>query len=57
MGKQEVAGLVKLCVDTIIKTQKLPHIEDIMTAKFSVAGMQDVKIEDLLGSEEVQLDM
>lgn len=32
-------------------------IEDIMTGKVSVTDMHDVKIEDLLGRDEVQLDM
>lgn len=57
MDKQEQAELLKRCVDTGIKTQKIPRIEDIMTGKVSVTDMQDVRIEDLLGREEVQLDM
>lgn len=57
MDKQEQAELLKRCVDTGIKTQKIPRIEDIMTGKVSVTDMQDVRIEDLLGRDEVQLDM
>ncbi|RNF39632.1 polysaccharide biosynthesis protein [Planococcus salinus] len=57
LGKVETAELIKVCVDTGIKTQTIPLIEDIMTGKVSVTDMQDVKIEDLLGRDEVQLDM
>lgn len=57
MGRQQMAELLKLCVDTGVRTQKIPRIEDIMTGKVSVTDMQDVKIEDLLGRDEVQLDM
>ncbi|MDN4605936.1 polysaccharide biosynthesis protein [Sporosarcina highlanderae] len=57
MDKQEQTELLKRCVDTGIKTQKIPRIEDIMTGKVSVSDMQDVKIEDLLGRDEVELDM
>ncbi|MDW0116313.1 nucleoside-diphosphate sugar epimerase/dehydratase [Sporosarcina thermotolerans] len=57
MDKQEQAELLKRCVDTGIKTQKIPRIEDIMTGKVSVTDMQDVRIEDLLGRDEIQLDM
>nr|WP_285851860.1 nucleoside-diphosphate sugar epimerase/dehydratase [Sporosarcina luteola] len=57
MGRQQMAELLKLCVDTGARTQKIPRIEDIMTGKVSVTDIQDVKIEDLLGRDEVQLDM
>ena len=57
MGKQQMAELMKLCIDTGIRTQKIPRIEDLMTGKVSVNDMQDVKIEDLLGRDEVELDV
>lgn len=57
MGKQQMAKLMTLCIDTGVKTQKIPRIEDLMTGKVSVNDMQDVKIEDLLGRDEVQLDL
>lgn len=57
LSKQDSAELIKHCMDTGIKTQTIPLIEDIMTGKVSVTDIQDVKIEDLLGREEVKLDM
>ncbi len=57
LGKGEATKIIKNCLDTGIHTQKIPVIEDIMTGKVSVNEIQDVKIEDLLGREEVQLDM
>lgn len=57
MPKSEMSVLIKQCVDTGVKTQTIPKIEDIMTGKVSVSDMQDVKIEDLLGRDEVKLDM
>ena len=57
MEKQEMANLMKICVDTGVRTQTIPRIEDLMTGKVSVNDMQDVKIEDLLGRDEVQLDL
>lgn len=57
MGRQQMAELVKVCVDTGVRTQTIPKIEDLMTGKVSVTDIQDVKIEDLLGRDEVQLDM
>lgn len=57
LEKQEMASLMKICVDTGVRTQTIPRIEDLMTGKVSVNDMQDVKIEDLLGRDEVQLDL
>lgn len=57
LGKREIAELMKKVVDTGIRTQMIPLIEDIMTGKLSVTDIKDVKIEDLLGREEVKLDM
>lgn len=57
MAKQEMTELMKRCVATGVRTQMIPRIEDLMTGKVSVNDMRDVKIEDLLGRDEVQLDM
>jgi len=57
MTKQQMADLMKVCIDTGVKTQTIPRIEDLMTGKVSVTDMQDVRIEDLLGRDEVQLDL
>lgn len=57
LEKQEMTSLMKICVDTGVRTQTIPRIEDLMTGKVSVNDMQDVKIEDLLGRDEVQLDL
>lgn len=57
LGKREATKIIKRCLDSGIHTQKIPVIEDIMTGKVSINEIQDVKIEDLLGREEVQLDM
>ena len=57
LSKRDSAELIKHCMDTGIKTQTIPLIEDVMTGKVSVTDIQDVKIEDLLGREEVKLDM
>ncbi|MGI2327525.1 polysaccharide biosynthesis protein [Planococcus sp. YIM B11945] len=57
LSKKAMADLTKLCIDTGAKTQTIPRIEDLMTGKITVSDIRDVKIEDLLGREEVKLDM
>ncbi|MCM3709221.1 polysaccharide biosynthesis protein [Sporosarcina luteola] len=57
MARHELTELMKQCVATGVRTQMIPRIEDLMTGKVSVNDIRDVKIEDLLGRDEVQLDM
>ena len=57
LSKQALVDLSKLCIETGVKTQTIPRIEDLMTGKVSVNDMRDVKIEDLLGREEVELNL
>lgn len=57
LTKVRTAELIQACMDLGVRTQTIPLIEDIMTGKLSVSDIQDVKIEDLLGRDEVQLDM
>ena len=55
--KQAMSSLMKKCVDTTVNTQTIPMIERLINGDVSVRDMRDVKIEDLLGREEVQLDL
>lgn len=57
LSKQNMVSLSKRCIETGVKTMTIPRIEDLMTGKVSVTDMRDVKIEDLLGREEVELDL
>lgn len=57
LSKKEMAEVTKLCIDTGLKVQTIPRIEDLMVGKVKVSDIRDVKIEDLLGREEVRLDM
>ena len=57
MDKKKMAALMKKCVDTGVTTQTIPLIEDLITGKVSIQDVRDVKIEDLLGRDEVQLDL
>lgn len=45
------------CSGTKVKTQMMPRIEDLMLGKVSVSQVRDVKVEDLLGRDPVELDM
>lgn len=57
MEKTRRAMLLQLCLDTGVRTQTMPLIEDLLTGKVSINEIRDVKIEDLLGRDEVELDL
>ncbi|MFJ8234256.1 polysaccharide biosynthesis protein [Ureibacillus sp. NPDC094379] len=57
LGKFGIKEIYNICATTKAKVKIMPRIEDVMTGKVSVNEMQEVKIEDLLGREEVKLDM
>lgn len=57
LDKQTSTMLMQQCLDTGVHTQIMPLIEDLLTGKVSINEIRDVRIEDLLGREEVELDL
>lgn len=57
LTKADIQGIFEHCSKTKAKVKIMPSIEAVMTGKLSVSEMREVKIEDLLGREEVELDM
>ncbi|MGD6794147.1 polysaccharide biosynthesis protein [Metabacillus indicus] len=57
LNKKELKGIFEECGKTNVKTQMIPKIEDLMTGKVSVNEFREVKVEDLLGREPVELDI
>ncbi|WP_078593640.1 nucleoside-diphosphate sugar epimerase/dehydratase [Evansella clarkii] len=56
MKKSEINHIFQQCLNTKVKTQIMPSVEDIMAGKISVSQMRDVQVEDLLGRDPVELD-
>ena len=57
LTKKDIQEIFEHCSKTKAKVKIMPSIEAVMTGKLSVNEMREVKIEDLLGREEVKLDM
>lgn len=57
LGKFGIKSIYERCLKTNIKVKIMPNIEDVMTGKVSVNDMKEVNIGDLLGRDEVKLDM
>ncbi|PYZ96944.1 hypothetical protein CR205_14820 [Alteribacter lacisalsi] len=57
LKKHELNPIFKECGKTSAKTQILPLIEDLVSGKVSINQFREVKVEDLLGREQVELDI
>ncbi|MDR1012637.1 MAG: polysaccharide biosynthesis protein [Lactobacillales bacterium] len=49
--------IVSMAMKTGVKITTLPHIEDVALGKLSVTSLKEVDVVDLLGRDEVKLDM
>ncbi|WP_442594253.1 polysaccharide biosynthesis protein [Neobacillus sp. D3-1R] len=57
LSKRDLNIIFKECAKTKAKTQILPLLEDLVTGKVLVNQFRDIQMEDLLGREEVVLDI
>lgn len=57
LGRIGIKSIYEDCAETNIPVKVMPSIEDVMTGKVAVNEMKEVQIEDLLGRDEVKLDM
>lgn len=57
LKKHELNRIYAECSKTKIKTQIMPKIEAVMLGKVPVSQFREVGVEDLLGREQVQLDI
>lgn len=57
LNKTEINNIYEQCSKTRAKTQIMPLLEDLMTGRVSVNQIRDVRVEDLLGREPVELDI
>ncbi|MGG2109352.1 nucleoside-diphosphate sugar epimerase/dehydratase [Lysinibacillus pakistanensis] len=57
LGRIGIKSIYEDCAVTNIPVKVMPSIEDVMTGKVAVNEMKEVQIENLLGRDEVKLDM
>lgn len=53
---EEMQRIVKLCEKTHIEYRTLPGVHELLSGKVSLTDLREVRIEDLLGREPVDLD-
>lgn len=57
LQKSEVRSIFERCNNSSAQVKVMPKIEDVLVGKITVSDMQEINIEDLLGRDEVKLDM
>ena len=57
LSKDKMKELFERCSVSTAKVKVMPKIEDVMLGKVSVNDMQEIHIENLLGRDEVKLNM
>ena len=57
LSPQELNDIVEVCAKTSVKVNKMPSVEEVVLGKYEVNKFKEIDVVDLLGREEVQLDM
>lgn len=55
-SQKEINNIVEICEDTKAKLKIVPSTYDIIAGEVKFEQIRDIKIEDLLGREEIKLD-
>ena len=56
-AQSEKDGLIPLCSSSSIKPLIVPSVEEVVSGKIMKSRIREVKIEDLLGREEIKISM
>lgn len=56
LSKRKIQDIYAQCLETKVTIKIMPKMEDFMSGKISVNDMREIKIEDLLGREEIKLN-
>ncbi|MDD4835334.1 MAG: nucleoside-diphosphate sugar epimerase/dehydratase [Lutispora sp.] len=54
--KSEISEMLRICKKTKCKLKTLPGVYELIDNRVSIKQIRDVKIEDLLGRDEIKLD-
>src|SRR5690625_2584405 len=57
LSNDEMKRVVQEAKEINIKTNQMPYIEDVLSGKAKIDEFKDIEITDLLGRDEVELDM
>lgn len=56
LTQYKLKELYDICIESGVKVQIMPNIDDVLTGKKEVAHLKNIDLEDLLGRDPVRLD-
>ncbi|WP_414051201.1 polysaccharide biosynthesis protein [Macrococcus animalis] len=56
LAQYKLKELYDICIESGVKVQIMPNIDDVLTGKKEVAHLKNIDLEDLLGRDPVKLD-
>ncbi|WP_418792204.1 polysaccharide biosynthesis protein [Phosphitispora sp. TUW77] len=56
-SQSEIIRIIEICKNTGVKLMILPNASDLITKRFSVSMIREVSVEDLLGRDQVNVDL
>ena len=56
-SRKDISDIVKICKESKAKLKILPGVYELIDEKVTIRNIRDVQIEDLLGREEVKIDI
>ncbi|MFL2133617.1 polysaccharide biosynthesis protein [Desemzia sp. FAM 23990] len=57
LSPQDLNDIVEVCAKTNAKVNQMPSVEEVVLGKYEVNKFKEIEVVDLLGREEVKLDM
>lgn len=57
LSAKDLNRIVELCAECSVKVNQMPSVEDIVKGTFKINEFKEIDVTDLLGREEVKLDM
>ncbi|MER2041350.1 nucleoside-diphosphate sugar epimerase/dehydratase [Desemzia incerta] len=57
LSPQELNRIVEICAETDATVNQMPSVEDVVLGKYKINKFKEIEVTDLLGREEVELNM
>lgn len=55
--KQQIADILAICKEAAVQIKILPRVSDLVSQRISVSMIREVRVEDLLGRDPVNVDL
>src|SRR5699024_633822 len=57
LSSNEMSQIIDITKELKVKTNQMPYIEDVLSGSYKIDEFKDIEVTDLLGRDEVELDL